>query len=138
MSGRDREVRWVSRHLSSTSGLMGLAFCEANESRVRYHFLCVHKTPGDKVEGPHASKLPKRTRPWRKGTANKSCEMRQKPHGQHHRERLWKSQYFSSKMWASCSIWFYCQPGRICFLRGLVCFNLSVLLFPLQFLLHST
>lgn len=53
----------VSRHLCFTSGLglMVLAFYEAHESRVRKHFFCFHKIPGDEVEGTHASIPPKGT-----------------------------------------------------------------------------
>lgn len=38
---------------------------------------------------------------------------------------------------ASGSAWPSCQPGRMCFLRGRVCWNVAVILSALQFLLHS-
>lgn len=137
----------VSRHLCSTSGLglVVLAFYEAHENRVRKHFFCVHKIPGDEVEETYASILPKGTNLEKKHSQSKLQDGAKATwaaegslNNQLHRERLWKSQSLLSPTWVSCSIWSYCQPGRIYFPRELVCFNLSVILFPLQFLLHLT
>lgn len=74
---------------------------------------------------------------WRKSTANKSCGTRQRQRGEQHRG----SRATASPLHQQRGLPLHLalrQPGRMCFLRGLVCLNLSVILFPLQFLLHAT
>ena len=101
------------------------------------HFLCAHKTPADKGGGNSCFKTTRRKKPGEKAQPTKAAG-RGKGHVGSSTER---SRATASPLHQQRGLPLHLalrQPGRMCFLRGLVCLNLSVILFPLQFLLHAT
>lgn len=129
----------VGIRLALPRGRTGHERSVSDECRVGNHALC-SQIPGDR-EGTHAS-LPGGTNP-EKEHSQQELRDGQRRRGQrralrgHHREVVEKPVPFILNPGLPLHL-VLLSARRMCFLRGLVCFNLSVILFPLQFLLHST